>query len=131
MSARAGPTDCGGNRRVRVALALVAATLLPAAAPPPADPDTLLRSLIGKNRAEVERRLGPPDRSSSNGIQTFLSYRQFDSWRTTSRPYPFGYSQGFSGGTSFRDTASFRCLTTLVLVDDVLRSYDRSGIGCR
>lgn len=129
MRAWARPSAPRGSYNTAAARTLLAATILGAAAPPPQDPDAWLRSLIGKPRAELERRLGPPDRSTSNGIQTFLIYRQFDSWRTTARPYPFGYAQGFSGGN--RDTASFRCLTTLVLVDDVLQSYNRTGIGCR
>jgi len=91
----------------------------------------LLQSLVGKDQTEVELRMGPPDRIESHGVQTFLRYRQFDSWRTGSKPDSFGYSQGYSGGAGFRGTASFNCLTTVVLVDGIVRSYSRSGIGCR
>ncbi|MBV8090672.1 MAG: hypothetical protein JO139_14095 [Alphaproteobacteria bacterium] len=60
-----------------------------------------LHNLIGKDEATIERTIGPPDESGRNGVQAFLKYRSFDSWRTSSKPYPFGYSQGFSGPTSF------------------------------
>ena len=95
------------------------------------DADTLLRSLIGKDQATIERRIGPPDESESNGVQTFLRYRTFDSWRTGSSPDPFGYAQGYIGGRGFRGTASFNCLTTLVLTDGTLRAFERNGTGCR
>jgi hypothetical protein len=95
------------------------------------DTDVLLRSLIGKDEATIERTVGPPDESERNGVQAFLKYRSFDSWRTSSKPDPFGYSQGFSGPQVLRDTANFDCLTTLVLTDGILRAYTRKGIGCR
>ncbi len=94
------------------------------------DADALLRSLVGKDQTTIERRIGPPDESESNGVQTFLRYRNFDWWRTGSSPDPFGYTQGFSGGRGFRGSASFDCLTTLVLTEGTLRAYSRNGIGC-
>jgi hypothetical protein len=109
--------------------ALAAASTMARAAS--VDPDTLLHSLIGKDQTTIERRIGPPDESESNGVQTFLRYRHFDSWRTSSAPDPFGYAQGYSGGRGFRGTASFNCLTTLVLTDGTLRAFERNGIGCR
>ncbi len=117
---------------VRVALAVSAAlvianTIAQAAS---GDADAVLRSLIGKDQATIERRIGPPDESESNGVQTFLRYHTFESRRTGSSPDPFGYAQGFSGGNGFRGTASFNCLTTLVLTDGTLRAYARRGIDC-
>jgi len=91
----------------------------------------VLQSLVGRDERTVEHRLGPPDHVERNGVQTFLRYRGFDSWRTGSKPDPFGYSQGYSGGTGFRTTASFNCVTVLALVDGTVRSFHRSGIGCR
>jgi len=91
----------------------------------------VLQSLVGRDERTVEHRLGPPDHVERNGVQTFLRYRGFDSWRTGSKPDPFGYSQGYSGGTGFRATASFNCVTVLALVDGTVRSFHRSGIGCR
>ncbi len=84
---------------VRVALAasaalVIASTIAQAA---PGDADAVLQSLMGKDRATIERRIGPPDESESNGVQTSLRYRAFDSRRTGSSPDPFGYAQGFSG----------------------------------
>ena len=55
---------------------------------------TVLQSLVGRDERTVEHRLGPPDHVERNGVQTFLRYRGFDSWRTGSKPDPFGYSQG-------------------------------------
>jgi hypothetical protein len=95
------------------------------------DADALLRSLIGKDEETIERSIGLPDQSERNGVQTFLHYRAFDSWWISSRPYPFGYTQGFSGALGFRGTADFDCVTTLVLVDGNLRAYTRQGNGCR
>ncbi len=117
---------------LRVALAVLAVLgiAITTARTASVDADTLLRSLIGKDRATIERRIGPPDESESNGVQTFLRYRTFDSWRTSSAPDPFGYLQGYSGGRGFRGTASFNCLTTLVLTDGILRAYARTGTGC-
>lgn len=118
--------------RLRVALAVSAALVIAntGAQAGPRDADAILQSLLGKDRATIERRIGPPDESESNGVQTFLRYRAFDSRRTSSSPDPFGYAQGFSGGNGFRGTASFNCLTTLVLTDGTLRAYARRGIGC-
>jgi hypothetical protein len=117
---------------VRIALvgfaALVVATTVAQTASGDADP--LLRSLLGKDRAVIEQRMGPPDESESNGVQVFLRCRTFDSRRTSSSPDPFGYSQGFSGRLGFRGTANFDCLTTLVLTEGVLRAYARRGSNC-
>jgi len=96
----------------------------------PGDADALLRSLIGKNQATVEARMGPPDESESNGVQTFLRYRAFDVRRTSSTPDPFGYAQGYSGGLGLYGKASFDCVTTLVLADGALRAYARKGNDC-
>jgi hypothetical protein len=93
--------------------------------------NAVLQSLVGRDQTTVEHRIGPPDDIESNGVQTFMRYRGFDSWRTGSKPDPFGYSQGYSGGMGFRGNASFDCLTIVVLVDGIVRSYSRSGIGCR
>ena len=109
------------------ALAMAAATAHAATS----DTDSLLRSLIGKDQATVEQRVGPPDESESNGLQTFLHYRTFESHRTSSRPDPFGYSQGYSGSLGFRGKASFDCVTTLVITDGTLRAYTRRGSDCR
>jgi hypothetical protein len=95
------------------------------------DVDAVLRSLLGKDEAAIEQRFGVPDQTESNGVQTFLRYHNFDSWRTNGAPYPFGYSQGFSGAHGFRDTANFDCTTTLVFVDGNLRAYARQGTGCQ
>jgi hypothetical protein len=92
--------------------------------------DAMLRSLIGKDRATIERRIGPPDESQSNGVQTFLRYRAFDTSRIGGAPAPFGDAQGFGGELGFRGKASFECLTTLVLTGDMLRAYARRGSDC-
>ena len=109
-------------------LALVVATPLAHAAS--GDVDALLRSLIGKDEATVEQKMGPPDESESNGIQTFLHYRAFDVHRIRSTPDPFGYAQGYSGSLGIYDKASFDCVTTLVLADGTLRAYSRKGNDC-
>ena len=134
MRSRLGAFETGDRSRcIHVVLAMLAALVIADTIGQAAsgDADSLLRSLIGKDQATIERRIGPPDESESNGVQTFLRYRSFDSWRTGSSPDPFGYAQGFSGGRGFRGNASFDCLTTLVLKDGALRAYARSGIGCR
>lgn len=97
----------------------------------PGDADTMLRSLIGKDETAIEQRMGVPDATESNGVQTFLTYHNDDFWRTTSRPFPFGYSEGYSGALGFRNQANFECETTLVLTDGILRAYSRQGSGCR
>ena len=97
----------------------------------PEDVDALLRGLIGKDERTITQKFGLPDAVERNGVQTFLRYHNFDFWRTTGAPYPFGYSQGYSGALGFRDRANFECLTTLVLTDGVLRAYNRQGNGCR
>lgn len=95
------------------------------------DVDALLRSLIGKDEAAIEQKFGLPDKTERNGVQTFLYYFNADFWRTTGAPYPFGYSQGYSGSLGFRDRANFECTTTLVFTDGLLRAYARRGTGCR
>jgi hypothetical protein len=97
----------------------------------PADADAVLSGLIGKDEKTILQKFGLPDATEQNGVQTFLRYHNFDFWRTTSAPYPFGYSQGFSGALGFRDRANFECLTTLVFTDGLLRAYARQGNGCR
>jgi hypothetical protein len=92
--------------------------------------DVLLKSLIGKSEAAVLARVGPPDETERNGVQTFFRYRAFDARRTGLGPDPFGFAQGLKGPLGFRGTASFNCLTTLVLVNGALEAYYRSGIGC-
>lgn len=54
----------------------------------PKDVNALLRRLIGKDEATVERTLGLPDRTRSNGVQTFLYYFNGEFRRTTGAPYP-------------------------------------------
>jgi opacity protein-like surface antigen len=116
----------------RAALGLVLAALgIGAAQAATEGPDAVLRSLIGKNETAIERRMGVPDATERNGVQTFLTYHNDDFWRKTSRPYPPGYSQGYSGALGFRNQANFECETTLVLTDGVLRAYTRRGTGCR
>lgn len=97
----------------------------------PGNGDAVLHSLIGKDEATIERTFGLPDRTERNGVQTFLYYFNADFWRTTPAPYPFGYSEGYSGSLGFRDRANFECTTTLVLTDGLLRAYSRQGSGCR
>jgi hypothetical protein len=96
----------------------------------PDDPNAFLRSLIGKDRATIERRVGPPDEARSNGVQIFLLYHNFDSWLLGTRPPPFGEAQGFSPDRGFRGRANFDCYTTIVLTDGVMSAYSRNGVGC-
>jgi hypothetical protein len=95
------------------------------------DVDAVLQSLIGKDEATVEQRFGLPDKIERNGVQTFLRHHNFEFWRTSSAPYPFGYSQGFSGPPGFRARANFDCTTTLVFTNGNLRAYAQVGTGCR
>jgi hypothetical protein len=111
-----------------LAALLIGAALAHAAAD---DADAVLRGLIGKDEKTILQKFGLPDATERNGVQTFLRYHNFDFWRTTSAPYPFGYSQGFSGALGFRDRANFECTTTLVFTDGLLRAYAREGTGCR
>jgi hypothetical protein len=117
---------------LRIALSglmtLVATTFAQAASD---DVDALLRSLIGKDETTIEQKFGLPDKIENNGVQTFLRYHNFDSWRTSSSPDPFGYSQGFSGPLGMRGKANFHCTTTLVFTDGTLRAYSRQGTDCR
>jgi hypothetical protein len=92
--------------------------------------DALLKSLIGKTEAAVVARVGPPDETERNGVQTFFRYRAFDARRTGVGRDPFGFAHGLKGPLGFRGTASFDCQTTLVLTDGILTAYSRSGIGC-
>ncbi|HUZ64909.1 MAG TPA: hypothetical protein VMU82_14485 [Acetobacteraceae bacterium] len=117
----------------RITLAALAALMF-ASGPAPAATDateTLLRSLIGKDQAAVERQFGLPDATQYNGVQTFLIYHNFDAWRTTGTPEPFGYSQGYSGPLGLRGSAVFECTTTLVFTEGILRAYARHGSYCR
>ena len=118
------------RRRLAAGLAALAIALasMPALAQ---DAETVLRGLIGKDEAAIQRKFGLPDRTDSNGVQTFFYYFNADFWRTTSAPYPFGYSEGYSGSLGFRDRANFECTTTLVFTDGILRAYARKGTGCR
>jgi len=115
-------------RTVLGLLAVALAVVPPPARAAPGDAEATLRRLIGQDRATVERLVGPPDETESNGVQTFLRYRSFDSWRVGTRPDAFGETRGFS---SSRGRANFDCTTTLVLVDGILRAYHRNGTGCR
>lgn len=92
--------------------------------------DALLKSLIGKTEAAVLARVGPPDETERNGVQTFFRYRAFDARRTGVGRDPYGFAHGLKGSLGFRGTASFDCQTTLVLTDGTLTAYSRSGIGC-
>lgn len=128
------PTERRLHRRPQapVLVAGLAALIMGAAAQAAPDgPDALLRSLIGKDEATIERNFGVPDRTERNGVQTFLYYFNADFWRTTPAPYPFGYSEGYSGALGFRDRANFECTTTLVFTDGILRAYNRRGSGCQ
>ena len=113
---------------VGLAAFMVEATLAQAGSD---DADAILQSLIGKDQATIERQFGVPDQIESNGVQTFLRYHNFDSWRTDGAQYPFGYSQGFSGSRGFRDSANFECKTTLVFTNGNLQAYARQGTDCR
>jgi len=112
---RAGP-NVWAVASAGLALVVIAATPTSAAVP---KADAILRSLIGKDEAAIERSFGLPDEKESNGVQTFLRYRSFDSWRISGRPH------------RSRGRVNFDCLTTLVLRDGILRAYEQNGIGCR
>jgi hypothetical protein len=101
------------------------------ARPAPAGADATLQSLIGKDRATIERRIGLPDESENNGVQVFMHYHSFDSWRLGTGGSTFGDSKGFGDDRGFRGRANFDCQMTIVLTDGIMRAYTRNGIGCR
>jgi len=86
--------------------------------------DAVLQGLLGKDQATVERRLGLPDETENNGLQTFLRYRNADS-------YWLGRADQNHAPLGFQGRANFDCLTTLAFTDGRLRAYVRSGVGCR
>ena len=115
-SHRRGGSNVWALASAGLALVAIAATPTSAAVP---KADAILRSLIGKDEAAIERNFGLPDERETNGVQTFLRYRSFDSWRISGRPH------------RSRGRVNFDCLTTLVLRDGILRAYEQNGIGCR
>ena len=95
------------------------------------DPVDTLSSLVGHSKAELVQRFGPP----SNAITTVdgerLIYETLDAGRVGGISGQNTRAGGPGDFGLFPRTYSFRCRTEVVIADNRVRAFNRSGNGCQ
>lgn len=95
------------------------------------DTRSVLIGLIGRSKADVIARLGPPTDTQTTVNGERLTYERLDATR------PYGNSGGNTRAGGPDDgplgprIASFRCDTTVVIRDGIVQAFDRQGNNCR
>jgi len=105
--------------------------LLLAAWPASAQADTraVLSGLVGRSKAEVIGRLGPPYDTVTTVDGERLLYETLDAGRIGGRSGQ-GTRAGGTGGGLFPRSYSFRCRTEVVIRDGRVAAFNRSGNDC-
>lgn len=110
------------------ALALLLASPALAA---PGDTRAVLSGLVGRSKAEVIRRLGPPSDTVTTVDGERLFYETLDAGRVGGRSGQDTRAGGAGGFGPFPRSYSFRCRTEVVIRDGRVRAFNRSGNDCR
>lgn len=112
---------------MRSAVVVVLMALLPGAAH--ADPQATLSALVGRTKAEVVQRLGPPSDASPAVDGERLFYETLDAGQVGGRA---GQDTRAGGGGSgpFPRAYAFRCRTEVVIRDGRMTAFNRTGNDC-
>ena len=122
LAARSRRAACG-------LLALLLATVsVPAAR---GDTREVLSGLVGRSKAEVIRRLGPPSDAVTTIDGERLFYETLDAGRIGDRSGQETRANEPSRLGPFPRTYSFRCKTEVVIRDGRVQAFNRSGNDCR
>lgn len=126
---RQTPAYLGTLRVRRGALLASLLAMLPAAGRD--DTRATLSGLVGRTKAEAIRRLGPPSDSAKTVDGERLFYETLDAGRVGGRSGQDTRAGGRGDGGPFPRTYSFRCRTELVIRDNRVQAFNRSGNDCR
>ena len=105
--------------------------VLPAAAnAAESDQWAILANLVGHTKAEVIRRLGPPNDRSITVDGERLFYERIDAGRFGARAGQGARDDSGDTGLSLRDY-DFRCHVEIVIRNDRMEAFNRTGNDCR
>ena len=114
------------------ALAAAGALLLAWLQPARADATReVLSALVGRSKAEVVRRLGPPGDTVTTVDGERLFYETLDAGRIGGRGGGDTRANSPSGIGALRGSYAFRCRTEVVIRDGRVAAFNRSGNDCR
>jgi len=95
------------------------------------DPRSVLAGLIGRSKADVIARLGPPTGTQTTVDGERLTYERLDAFRPNGRSGGNTRAGGRDDGPFGPRIASFRCDTTIVVRDGIVQAFGREGNDCR
>ncbi len=95
-----------------------------------ADIRAVLSGLVGRSKAEVIGRLGPPYDTVTTLDGERLLYETLDAGRIGGRSGQDTRAGG-TGGGPFPRSYTFRCRTEVVIRDGRVAAFNRSGNDCR
>ena len=127
-----GRPRCTPVARSRRAVCGLLALLLAAVSVPAARGDTreVLSGLVGRSKAEVVRRLGPPSEAVTTIDGERLFYETLDAGRIGDRSGQATRANEPSRLGPFPRSYSFRCKTEVVIRDGRVQAFNRSGNDC-
>ncbi len=112
-------------------LFLLALALLTAPVAAHGDTRAMLSQLVGRSKAELVQRLGPPFDSITTIDGERLFYETLDAGQIGGRSGQDTRASGSLGAGPFSRTYSFRCRTEVVIRDGRVAAFNRSGNDCR
>ena len=120
LAARSRPAVCG-------LLALLLAAFVPSAR---GDTREVLSGLVGRSKADVIRRLGPPSDAVTTVDGERLFYETLDAGRIGDRSGQATRANEPGRLGPFPRSYSFRCRTEVVIRDGRVQAFNRSGNDC-
>ncbi len=95
-----------------------------------ADQRSVLDALIGRPKADVIARLGPPSDRRIDVDGERLFYERIDAGRFGGSAGQGGRDGSYGSGLSLHDY-DFRCRVEVVIRDGRVQAYNRAGSDCR
>ena len=92
---------------------------------------TVLSGLVGRSKAELVQRLGPPSDTVTTIDGERLFYETLDAGQIGGRSGQDTRAGDTTGIGSFSHTYSFRCRTEVVVRNGRVAAFNRSGNDCR
>ncbi len=110
---------------------VVIITLLSSSLAAQIDPHDALSRLVGHSKAELIQRFGAPSDAITTIDGERLIYETLDAGRVNGRSGQNTRAGGPGDFGLFPRTYSFRCRTEVVIADNLVRAFNRSGNDCR
>ena len=120
------PAACGLLALLLAAAPVLAAPVLAA----PGDTRAVLSGLVGRSKADVIQRLGPPSDTVTTVDGERLFYETLDAGLVNGRSGQETRANEPRGVGLFPRTYSFRCKTEIVIRDGRVQAFNRSGNDC-